>query len=68
MPFASHSRRTPASQPAGGMMMPASPWMGSISTATVAGVIACSSGREIAEWNAAEPRRERSEAVPVIGL
>ena len=54
--WASHRRRTPASQPAGGTMMPASPWIGSISTATVLGVIAAPSRR----GRRTEPRQSRA--------
>ncbi len=60
------SRRPRFRNPAGGMMMPASPWIGSTRNAQVLGVIASLQRVRIAEGNDLEPRRERPEAVAVL--
>ena len=52
---ASQSARTPASQPSGGTMMPASPWIGSTSTAAVSGVIARSMAARSPNGTARKP-------------
>ena len=53
-------------KPAGGITMPASPWMGSTRKAQVFGVIAARSACGVAERDDLEARRERPKAVAIL--